>query len=65
MRRLMVRKWKYGEWRKMHADRELIELAKTQTLETIAARLGRSTSSILKKAAQLGLSIRRPKAKGK
>ena len=41
----MVRKWKYGEWRSMQTERELIELAKTQTLETIAARRGRSISS--------------------
>jgi hypothetical protein len=48
----------------MRQDRELIELAKTHTLEAIADRLRRSPILILKVAARLGLSIRRPTVKG-
>jgi hypothetical protein len=48
----------------MKSDRELIQLAKTRTLEAIADQLERSPTHILKKAARLGLSIKR-KAKGK
>jgi len=41
-------------------QRELIELAAaSRSLETIANRLGRPTATILKKAAQLGISIKR------
>jgi hypothetical protein len=47
-----------GMW-SMKADRELIELAKTKPLEAIADRLQRSPVSILKKAAKLGLTIKR------
>jgi hypothetical protein len=43
----------------MKADRELIELAKTKTLEAIADQLQRSPTSILDKAARLGLTIKR------
>jgi hypothetical protein len=43
----------------MKTDRELIKLAKTETLETIADQLQRSPKSILKKAVKLGLTIKR------
>ena len=43
----------------MKADRELIELAKTETLEAIADQLQLPPKSILKKAAKLGLTIKR------
>ena len=45
----------------MATDRELMALAKTHTLERVADRLQRSPAFILKKAAQLGLSIKRRK----
>ena len=48
----------------MKSDRELMQLAKSRTLEAIADRLQRSPAFILKRAARLGLSIKR-KAKGK
>jgi hypothetical protein len=48
----------------MKSDRELIQLAKSRTLEAIADQLQRSPASILKRAARLGLS-NKPKAKGK
>ena len=48
----------------MKSDRELIQLAKSQTLEGMADHLQRSPAYILKRAARLGLSIKR-KAKGK
>jgi hypothetical protein len=48
----------------MKTDRELIRPAKSRTLETIANQLQRSSGYILKRAARLGLSIKR-KAKGK
>ena len=48
----------------MKSDRELIQLAKAQTLEAISDQLQRSPAYILKRAAQLGLSIKR-QAKGK
>jgi hypothetical protein len=48
----------------MKSDRELIQLAKSQTLEAIADQIQRSPAFILKRAARLGLSIKR-KAKGK
>jgi hypothetical protein len=43
----------------MKEDRKLIELAKTKTLEAIADQFRRPPKSILKKAAKLGLTIRR------
>jgi hypothetical protein len=49
----------------MAMDRELIALAKTHTLETIADRLQRSPGAILKKAARLGLTIKGRRSKGK
>ena len=52
-----------GRW-SMKSDRELILLAKSQTLEAIAEKIQRSPAFILKRAARLGLSIKR-KAKGK
>ena len=48
----------------MKSDRELILLAKSKTLEAIANQIQRSPAFILKRAARLGLSIKR-KAKGK
>ena len=48
----------------MKSDRQLIQLAKARTLEAIADQLQRPPAHILKKAARLGLSIKR-KAKGK
>jgi hypothetical protein len=43
----------------MRSERELIELAKTQTVEDIAKRFQRSPEFIRKKAARLGVSLRR------
>jgi hypothetical protein len=48
----------------MKSDRELMELAKSHSLEAIADQIQRSPAFILKRAARLGLSIKR-KAKGK
>jgi hypothetical protein len=48
----------------MKTDRELIQLAKSETLEGIADHLQRSPAFVLKRAARLGLSLKR-KAKGK
>jgi hypothetical protein len=52
----------------MKLDRELIALAKTQTLEAIADWLNRPMTTVLKRANRLGLSIRikakRPKLTG-
>ena len=47
----------------MKPDRELIELAKTNTLEAIAKKLQRQPKSILDKAKKLGLSIKGAKRK--
>jgi hypothetical protein len=55
---------KYAMW-SMKADRELIELAKTETLEAIAHQLRLHPKSILKKAAKLGLTIKRKGKTGK
>jgi hypothetical protein len=44
----------------MKSDRELIQLAtQSQTLEAISEQLGYTPAVILKKAARLGLSIKR------
>jgi hypothetical protein len=59
----MGRKLNVAGW-SMKTDRELIQLAKSRTLEGIADHLQRSPTSILKRAARLGLSIKR-KAQGK
>jgi hypothetical protein len=59
----MARKLKVASW-SMKADRELIHLAKSQTLDELADQLQRSPAVILKIAARLGLSIKR-KAKAK
>jgi hypothetical protein len=45
----------------MQRERELIQLAKTRTLEAIAKRLRRSPEFIQKKAARLGVPVRRLK----
>jgi hypothetical protein len=55
---------KHAMW-SMKADRELIELAKTKTLEAIADQLKLPPSSILKKAAKLGLTIKQKGKTGK
>jgi hypothetical protein len=49
---------KHAMW-SMKADRKLIELAKTETLEVIADQFQLPPRSILKKAAKLGLTIKR------
>jgi hypothetical protein len=54
----MARKPKIGTW-SMKTDRELIQLAKSRTLEGIANHLQRSPAYVLKRAARLGLSIKR------
>jgi len=60
----MARKLNVVRW-SMKVDRELIRLAtQSQTLEAISDQLGYTPAVILKKAARLGLSIKR-KAKGK
>ncbi len=57
-------KQKKGPW-SYKQQRELIEFAAaSQSLETMANRMKRPTATILKKAAQLGISIKRKKAKG-
>jgi hypothetical protein len=43
----------------MKTDRELIQMAKSRTLEAIADQLQRSPAYVLKRAARLGLSIKR------
>jgi hypothetical protein len=53
---------RHGSW-PMKTDRELIELAKTNTLEAIAKKLQRPPKSILDKAKKLGLSIKGAKGK--
>jgi hypothetical protein len=60
----MVRKPRAATWSMRH-DRELITLAKSATLETIADKLQRPPAFILKRAARLGLSIQRREAKAK
>jgi hypothetical protein len=46
-----------GMW-SMKADRELMLLSKTQTLEVIADQLQRPPATILRAAKRLGLSIK-------
>ncbi|MGA3242962.1 MAG: hypothetical protein ABSG03_42520 [Bryobacteraceae bacterium] len=53
---------RHGSW-SMKPDRELIELAKTNTLEAIAKKLQRQPKSILDKAKKLGLPIKGAKRK--
>jgi len=61
----MIGKPKRGSF-SFKEQRQLMELAAaSQSLETIADRLGRPPATILKKAAQLGLSIKGQKAKRK
>jgi DNA-binding CsgD family transcriptional regulator len=56
---------KIGRW-SMKSDRELIELAKSHSLEAIAEKINRSPATIRQHAVRLGLSIKRKaKAKGK
>jgi hypothetical protein len=47
----------------MKADRELIKLAKTETLDAIADQLKQPPKSILNKAKKLGLTIKRKEQK--
>jgi hypothetical protein len=47
------------------ADRKLIELAKTETLEAIADQFRLPSKSILNKAKKLGLTIKRKDKTGK
>jgi hypothetical protein len=57
-------KRKMGPW-SYKQQRELVELAAaSHSLETIANRLRRPTTTILKQAARLGISIKCQKAKG-
>jgi hypothetical protein len=55
---------KYAKW-SMKADRELIELAKTQTLEAVSDQFKLPPRSILNKASKLGLTIKRKDKTGK
>ena len=45
----------------MRGDRELIELAKSQSLEAIAGKINRRPAAVLKRATRLGLSIKKAK----
>jgi hypothetical protein len=54
---LMARKSQSG-WRSMAGERQLIEMAKTKTLDAIAKTLQRPSAIILEKAGRLGLSIK-------
>jgi hypothetical protein len=47
----------------MKTDRELIELAKTKSLQTLVEHFRRTPESILRKAKRLGLSISRSAAR--
>jgi hypothetical protein len=49
----------------MKYERELIRLAKTQTLQAISDKLQCPSVTVLERAAQLGIKIKREKAKGK
>jgi hypothetical protein len=59
----MDKKFRRGGWSLKH-DRELILLAKTHTAQALAEKFDRPVTTILKRAARLGLSIS-GKAKGK
>jgi hypothetical protein len=59
----MAKKFASGAWLLKH-DRELIMMAKTHTLQAIAARFDRPVTTVLHRAERLGLSIW-GKAKGK
>jgi len=57
-------KHKRGPW-SFKEQRELIEFAAaSQSLETIANRLKRPTTTVLRKAAELRISIKGQKAEG-
>jgi hypothetical protein len=58
-----VRKPKFN--RTLAADRQLIEMAKTMDLNTIAERTGRTRLSILRAALRPCVSIKGQKAKGR
>ena len=52
----MPKKLGRGTWAMRH-DRQLIALAKTHSLQDIADRLGRPITTIVRRAARLGVSI--------
>ena len=54
---------KMGRW-SMKSDRELIQLAKSHSLEAIAKKINRSPATIRQHAVRMGLSIK-GKAEGK
>jgi hypothetical protein len=58
---LMAKKLKRS-W-SMKADRELIDLSKTNSLETLVEHFQRRPESILRKGKRLGLRIKRQRAK--
>jgi hypothetical protein len=58
-----LQKYTRAGWPLEH-DRELIALAKTHSLQAIAEKFDRPVTTILKRAARLGLSIKH-EAKGK
>ena len=49
---------KKASW-SMKGDRELMELAKSLSLEAIADKINRNPATVLKRAVRLGLSIKR------
>ena len=55
----MAKRIRRGDMWSMKADRELIALAKTKTIEALADHFQRLPKSILDKAKRLGLSIKR------
>jgi hypothetical protein len=58
-----LKKFTQGAWSLKH-DRELIMLAKTHSAQALAEKFDRPITTILRRAEQLGLSIR-GKAKAK
>jgi hypothetical protein len=55
----MAIKFRKGRWSMKH-DRELIDISKkTHSLRAIVEKLDRPMSTVLKRAARLGLSIKR------
>jgi hypothetical protein len=55
---------KRGGWSMKH-DRELMALGKTKSLEVIADQMQRSLDLILRRAAKLGLKIKRANGAGR
>jgi hypothetical protein len=56
---IMAKRIRQNRMWSMKADRELIALSKTKSLQGLADQFERSPASILKKAKRLGLSIKR------